>query len=330
MSETKLPYGKPVKLLIELQGFSDGRLVLFEIWMKKGGNEEKITEVYGVTKGGKGIGKWIPLIERKDVLRLEETISEQVEEEKYYFIAKIDDQEVKSGDMVFTYPLDISLQDTDGKPVDGVKYTVTFSDGSKKNGVFKGGHAKFEAAPYGKFQIELEDHEFVSPTIIDARWGKNRAKCGDKIKMFVDLIAFDDETPAKFKVWEKAANGTENVLEEIEVPVKRNKVEAVWGYSLEDMEEKLKEDVEEEEGEPEYFFTVHIENEEAKSDILKFTYPLDIYLEDDDGKPLDDVRYTITFSDGTEKKGKFKDGHAKIDEAPYGKCTIEVEGYGFI
>ena len=78
---------------------------------KKGGNEEKVTKVYGVTKGGKGTGRWIPLIERKEVLLLEEKISEQVEEEKYYFIAKIDDQEAKSGDIVFTYPLDIHLKD---------------------------------------------------------------------------------------------------------------------------------------------------------------------------------------------------------------------------
>jgi hypothetical protein len=330
MSETKLPYGKPVKLLIDLQGFPDGRLVLFEIWRKKGGNEEKITEVYGVTKGGKGVGRWIPLIERKEVLPLQEKITEPVEEEKYYFIAKIDDQETKSGDMLFTYPLDISLQDTASNPVDGVKYKVTFSDGSEKKGEFKKGHATFENAPTGKFKIELEDQKFVPPMITDACWEKDRAKFGDKVMMVVGAIGFDDDTPAKFKIWEKDANGTESILEEIEGKVQRNKVETVWVYSPEEVEEELKEEVEEVKGEPEYFFAVEIEGVEAKSGMLVFTYPLDIYLEDQDGNPLDNVEYSIALSDGTEKTGKFKEGHAKIEDVPYGNFVMKIGGYDFV
>lgn len=161
MSAAKVPYGRRVKLLIDFQGFRDGRLVQFEIWRRKGEKEEKVSEVYGVTRRGKGIGEWIPRVERKEVLPLEEKVSQQVEEEKYYFIAKIDDKEAKSGDMVFTFPLDIYLKDTDGKPVDGAKCTITFADGSKKEGEFQNGHVEFEEAPSGKFELELEDHEFV-------------------------------------------------------------------------------------------------------------------------------------------------------------------------
>jgi hypothetical protein len=167
VSVTKLPYGKPVKLLIDFQGFPDGRLVLFEIWRRKGQKEEKVSEVYGVTKGGKGIGRWIPKVERKEVLSLEETVSEKVEEEEYYFIAKIDEKEVKSGFMVFTFPLDIYLEAKDGKPVDGVKYKITFSDGSTKKGLFRNGHAKLEEVPPGKFRIELEEYEFVHKNSTD-------------------------------------------------------------------------------------------------------------------------------------------------------------------
>lgn len=161
MSETKLPYGKPVKFLVDFQGFPDGRLVLFQIWRKKGGNEEKVTEVYGVTKGGKGVGRWTPVIKRKEALPLQEKITEQVEAEKFYFVAKIDDQEVKSGDMVFTFPLEISLKDTKGKPVNDAKYTITFSDGSKKEGTFNNGRANIQDAVSGKFKLELKDYEFV-------------------------------------------------------------------------------------------------------------------------------------------------------------------------
>jgi hypothetical protein len=161
MCAVRFPCGKQVKLLVDYQGYPDGRLVLFEIWRRKGSKEEKVSEVYGVTRGGKGIGQWIPQIEREEALPLEEKISQQVEGKKYYFVAKVDDQETKSGDLEFTYPLDLFLKDEDGKPIDGFECTITFSDGSKKKGVIKNGHAKFEEAPQGKFSLELKGHEFV-------------------------------------------------------------------------------------------------------------------------------------------------------------------------
>lgn len=162
MSTTKVPYGRPVKLLIDFQGFPDGRLVQFEIWRRKDGKEEKFSEVYGVTKRGNGIGWWIPrLEERKVALPLEEEIKETVGEEKYYFLAKIDDKEVKSGDFQFTHILEIYLEDEEGKAIDGVEYTITFSDGSKKKGVITNGRAKIAEALSGKFKLELKGYEFV-------------------------------------------------------------------------------------------------------------------------------------------------------------------------
>jgi len=334
MSATKVPYGKPVKLLADYQGYPDGRLVQFKIWRKKGGEEKEISAVYGVTKGGKGIGRWIPRVERKEILPLEKEIKEKTEEEKYYFIAKIDDKEVKSGDFVFTYSLEVYVEDEDGVPIDDIECTVTFSDGSKEEGIFKDGRVRFEDAPPGKFTLELESYEFVFKQlgeIIKARWEKDKAKCGDEVKMIVDVKDFDDGIPAKLEIWERDVDGKNDLIEQIDGEVQGNKVEAVWVYSAEDVEEDLKEDVEEEEeGEPEYFFTVKIEGGEANSEILTFSYLLDIYLEDEDGTPLDDVEYTVFLSDGTERKGKFKDGHAKIDDAAYGSFTVEVKGYDLV
>lgn len=93
------------------------------------------------------------------------------------------------------------------------------------------------------------------------------------------------------------------------------------------MNEDLKKEVEEGEGEPEYFFSVEIEGEESRSKILTYMTTIDLYFEDENGNPLDDVDYIITLSDGTKKQGKFQAGHAKIDNAPFGKFKIEVEGY---
>jgi uncharacterized Zn-binding protein involved in type VI secretion len=166
--------------------------------------------------------------------------------------------------------------------------------------------------------------------ITNVRWEKNRAKCGEKIKMTVETKDFEDGTPARFIIWEEDVDGENDFIAQIDGKVQGDKIEADWIYSPEQLELDLQREIEEEEGEPEYFFSVDIEGEEARSEILTFTHSLDIYLVDENGKALDNVEYTVTLKDGTKKKGKLKNGSAKIDDAPYGKFTVEVEGYNFI
>jgi uncharacterized Zn-binding protein involved in type VI secretion len=165
--------------------------------------------------------------------------------------------------------------------------------------------------------------------ITNIRWEKESAKYGDKVKMMVDTQDFEDETPAIFVVWEEKADGENKFIAQIDEVVNGNKAEAVWTFSTEEQKIVLENEVKVDQVEPKFFFAIEIEQEEARSKSLTFTYPLDICLEDNKGNPIDDVDYIITLSDGTQRKGKFKKGHAKIDDVPYGKFSIEVEGYDF-
>lgn len=159
MGQVKLPYG-PVRLVVDAVGFQDGRLVQFEIWMRKGGEEKLIDQVNGVVRGGRGEATWIPPQEEYKIKlsRGDSTSEEEEEIEEYYFKAKIDDLEVESPPLVFTYPLEIYIEDKDGKPIDGAKYTITFSNGSKREGTLQKGYAKIEDAPKGKFKIQVEGY----------------------------------------------------------------------------------------------------------------------------------------------------------------------------
>jgi uncharacterized Zn-binding protein involved in type VI secretion len=161
-------------------------------------------------------------------------------------------------------------------------------------------------------------------TIVSADWEKKKVRIGDQVKLTVQSKDFEDGTPVTFLVWERKGS-QETILAQMEGKIQGNKVEAKWKHSLEDSEEKLEKKVQEEEP-LKYYFVVDVEGEEKTSGPLEFTYPIDIYLEDKDGKPLDNVKYVVTLSDGTKKKGKFKGGHVKIDDAPYGKFSLEVEG----
>ena len=162
-------------------------------------------------------------------------------------------------------------------------------------------------------------------SITSAKWEKNKVRIDDEVKLIVESKDFEDETPAAFLVWER--KGSQNtLLAQMNGEIHGNKVEAKWKHSLKDSEEQLEKEVKEEEP-PEYYFAVDVEGEEKASQPLEFTYPIDIYLENETGNPLDNAKYVVTLSDGTKKKGKFKGGHAKVEDAPYGEFSLEVEGY---
>jgi uncharacterized Zn-binding protein involved in type VI secretion len=179
---------------------------------------------------------------------------------------------------------------------------------------------------------QLVEAKFGQPgKIVEAKWGVDRARCGEEVKMIVDVEDFDDGTPARFTIWEKDAEGENDFIGQVEAKVQGNKVEAIWTYSVEAAKKDLKEDIEGGDEEPEFFFVVDIEGTEEKSQGLKFTYLLEIELKDEKGEVLEgDVDYIITFVDETEKKGTSEGGKITIEDAPLGKYTIKVDGYRFI
>jgi hypothetical protein len=154
---SKMPYGKPVKLLVDLQGYPDGRLVKYKVFRKTRTGEEKVIELNGVVRGNKALAIWYPDFFQGITFELDEKPNSAVINEKYYFIAKIDDEEVKSGDMEFTFPLTLFLKEG-GEPLDGVKCKITFSDGTESGATFSRGFVKFNGVPLGRFTVEVNDY----------------------------------------------------------------------------------------------------------------------------------------------------------------------------
>ena len=166
MSVTKAKFGKPVPLLVDAKGFQDGRAVLFEIWKETGGKKDKIDEINGAVRREKGMGQWEPKFKREQNLPLKDKLSQQPQKEQYSFTATVDkgetnEKKTQGTPIEFTFPLELFVEDVKNKPLNDVKFTVTFSDGTKKDGVLKNGCAKLEDAPAGKFTVELEGFDFV-------------------------------------------------------------------------------------------------------------------------------------------------------------------------
>jgi hypothetical protein len=156
---TKVQYGKPVKLLVDYQGYPEGRAVKFEVFQKKALGEEKVAELFGATRRGKACTYWHPnFSEYKVTLTDNASTIKPVEDVKYYFTAKLDDKEVKSTDIEFTCSLDIYLKVADGAPLDGLDCKVTLSDGSTREVKFVDGHLALNDVPRGKFKLEIDGY----------------------------------------------------------------------------------------------------------------------------------------------------------------------------
>jgi hypothetical protein len=158
----RVPVGKPMKLLADFQGVSDGRVVEFQIF--KRGETKPLEKSTGVVKRGKGVGSWTPKFdENKEALPLQKQITEKVQEKKYYFKAIIDDQEKESEEITLGYPLIIRLLNKVEQPLKGIHFTITVSDGTTTQVVTdEKGEAQFRNMPMGKFKIELQECEFIS------------------------------------------------------------------------------------------------------------------------------------------------------------------------
>ncbi|MBC7090791.1 MAG: prealbumin-like fold domain-containing protein [Nitrososphaeria archaeon] len=155
----KIPLG-PVKLCVDTKGFEDGRLVQFEIWMKKGGEEKIVDQVNGAVRSGKGEAIWTPQArEKRDTLKKDMTVEESGELEEYYFKARVGDLEVQSDTWIFLYPLEIYVTNENGEPLNGVEFEIEFSDGSKEKGTFTQGYAKFKGAPKGRFKLKVKGYK---------------------------------------------------------------------------------------------------------------------------------------------------------------------------
>lgn len=156
--KNRVPLG-PIKLSVDTKGFEDGRLVQFEIWMKKGGEEKIVDQVNGTVRSGKGEAIWTPQArEKRDTLKKSETVEESGELEEYYFKARVGDLEVQSDPWIFLYPLEIYVTDENGEPLNGVEFEIEFSDGSREKGTFNQGYAKFKGVPKGRFKLKVKGY----------------------------------------------------------------------------------------------------------------------------------------------------------------------------
>jgi hypothetical protein len=164
--------------------------------------------------------------------------------------------------------------------------------------------------------------------ITHVKWDKSEAKRGDILKLTADVKGAYDGAEAAIEIFEHDDDGAHDLIVSFPAHVNSQKIKAEWEFQYIEDTDGIPTDDEAENGykNPEYFFRITIGGVSEDSGLLKFIDWLEVKTENEFGKTLKDLEYTLTLPDGTLKKGKLNDeGKITEDNLPPGPCRLEFK-----
>lgn len=238
---------------------------------------------------------------------------------------KVKDDKAKSGKTEDksqkTDFLNVSVVDKGGKPIAGLNYTVKGPKDTGWSGMLGG---KVE-----RTMVESGDHKIELTGIADIRWSTNRIKDDEKVKLQVALIGFEDNTPAKLKIYEVGPNNRRRPFDEIEAKVKDDAIEVEWQYPWSDAPPSEAEPKLSNYYVPRYFFVCEVGGARKESGLLDYRTRIEFSLKDTDGKELADAPYRLHLCSGEVRSGTLDGGGAaKVDNVPPGPWAVEFPDHG--
>ncbi len=217
--------------------------------------------------------------------------------------------------------VDIKFEDKGGKPISGLQYKVKGPDNSESTGSLAGG-VKQATTEEGNAEVSLHG-------ITQAKWSAKEIETGKAVKIEIKCPGFDDGIQASMEIYMRDTGFADRLLKVIYAEVSGEEVKTEWTFEMD--EEFL--DIQKKKGKrystPTFFYKVRIADSVAQSDILKLKDWVELEFKDKEGKPLKDIEYRATLSNGEVREGKLDgNGKAKLEKVPPGfvKCRLLFEG----
>jgi hypothetical protein len=178
--------------------------------------------------------------------------------------------------------------------------------------------------------------------VANLHWDKNEARRGDKLTLSAEIEGYRQESEVKVIIYERSQEGNHDRIAEIPAVVKKNRIEVIWEYDYHDStlniaseNELQKYDKSKHYNQPEYFFTLKVDNmeygKEQESGLLKFKDWVEISLQNHVGAPVVDQKYILHLPDGSKREGQLdSDGYAHEDDIPPGEVTVEFPDFDYV
>lgn len=164
--------------------------------------------------------------------------------------------------------------------------------------------------------------------ITNAKWDKSEVKRGDILNLTADVKGCYDGAEATIEIYEHDDDGAHEMVVALPALVRNQKIKAEWEFQYTGNTDDIPTDEEAENGykNPEYFFRVNLGGIFEDSGLLKFRDHIDINVENEFGRKLKDLEYTLILPDGSKKNGKLgDDGMISEKDLPPGKIKIEFK-----
>lgn len=207
---------------------------------------------------------------------------------------------------------EFEFKDKAGNPVSGVPYKLKDPDGKESEGILKpDGKILRDSSGKGKAEVVLL-------TLQNAKWSKEIAKVGDKVKLTAESKGLETGQKATIQIFKKNLNAADVLVKTIEKEISNDKIEV-------EIENKF------EESEPGsnsisngYYFEVFSGQCRTKSGMLFNEDTIEIELKDDEGNPKANEEFILFLPNGKVEQGKLDgNGYKKIEKVPSGNYSVK-------
>ena len=214
--------------------------------------------------------------------------------------------------------LDVKFVDKGGKPISGVSYKIKDPDGNMSGGDLTG-EIKRKGTVEG-------DHEITLRGIILAGWSKKSANVGDKVKLIVETIGFEDGEEAELEIFVKDSGFADKSFKTLNSEINGNKIEVEWEFEVDESLLEIQEKKGRKYSSPAYYFIARIGNISSRSSVIKYQDWIELELTDEDGKKIGGAEYTLHLQNGQIVKGNLDDnGYAKVEDIAPGKVRVTYD-----
>ena len=216
--------------------------------------------------------------------------------------------------------LDVTFTDKGGFPIGGIGYEVKDPDGNLTKGTVAGKLRK-GGLKKGNCDITLQ-------AVYSAKWSKDSAKVGDKVKLTAKTSGYPNGEKAVFEIFVRDSNYADQLLQTLDAKVDNDALEVEWEFKVDEKYVKIQTDKEKtpKYSTPAFYFRVKCGELASRSGLLKIVDFIELKLKDDQGKPMANKKYRLYLSNGEIRDGQLDgNGYAKVDNVPAGMIRVSFD-----
>ena len=214
--------------------------------------------------------------------------------------------------------IEFEFKDKAGKLISGLPYKLKDPDSKESKGILKT-HGKILRDVVGKGKGEVTLYE-----VHKAKWSKEIAKIGDKVKLSAETMGYENGKKAIIQIYKRDLTGPDTVVQTLEKEIQNNKIEFELENKFEEANGSQNMSSNINYTSAGYYFEVIVDQSKSRSDLLFNEDFIEVELKDDEGNPIANEEFILYLPNGKIEKGKLDtNGYKKVEKIPAGNYSVK-------